>query len=76
MGEATWQRRIVRRGGRIVCKDRADRLKKQTEPRVAHHEKWIVHRLLMMVSSPFASPRVVRNFGPFYLNCVKKLPLL
>jgi hypothetical protein len=31
--------------------------------------------LLPMVSSPFASPRGVGNFGAFYLGCVEPLPL-
>jgi hypothetical protein len=31
--------------------------------------------LLQMVSSPFASPWGVGNFGAFYLGCVEPLPL-
>jgi hypothetical protein len=31
--------------------------------------------LLLMVSSPFAPPRGVGNFGAFYLGCVDSLPL-
>jgi hypothetical protein len=31
--------------------------------------------LLPMVSSPFASPWGVGNFGAFYLGCVEPLPL-
>jgi hypothetical protein len=31
--------------------------------------------LLPMVSSPFASPLGVNNFGAFYLSCVVLLPL-
>jgi hypothetical protein len=31
--------------------------------------------LLPMVSSPFASPWGVGNFGAFYLGCVELLPL-
>jgi hypothetical protein len=31
--------------------------------------------LLLMVSSPFASPSGVGNFGAFYLGCVEPLPL-
>jgi hypothetical protein len=30
--------------------------------------------LLPMVSSPFASPRGVSNFGAFYLGCVEQVP--
>jgi hypothetical protein len=30
---------------------------------------------LPMVSSPFASPWGVGNFGAFYLSCVESLPL-
>jgi hypothetical protein len=33
------------------------------------------YALLLMVSSPFASPRGVGNFGTFYLSCVESLPL-
>jgi hypothetical protein len=31
--------------------------------------------LLPMMSSPFASPQGVSNFGAFYLGCVESLPL-
>jgi hypothetical protein len=31
--------------------------------------------LLPILSSPFASPRGVSNFGAFYLSCVESLPL-
>jgi hypothetical protein len=31
--------------------------------------------LLLMVSSPFATPLGVVNFGAFYLGCVESLPL-
>jgi hypothetical protein len=31
--------------------------------------------LLPMVSSPFASPRGVGNFGALFLGCVELLPL-
>jgi hypothetical protein len=31
--------------------------------------------LLPMVSSPFASPCGVGNFGAFYLGCVESLPM-
>jgi hypothetical protein len=31
--------------------------------------------LLPMVSSPFASPSGVGNFGAFYLGCVEPFPL-
>jgi hypothetical protein len=37
---------------------------------------WVFSRaLLPMVSSPFASPWGVGNFGAFYLGCVEPLPL-
>jgi hypothetical protein len=35
----------------------------------------IFSALLPMVSSPFASPWEVGNFGAFYLGCVEPLPL-
>jgi hypothetical protein len=31
--------------------------------------------ILPMVSSPFASPSGVSNFGAFYLGCVEPMPL-